>query len=128
MAEKANEQISKPTDDEITQTMVENYENEIEQFEKALESKIKAKARFEKQWERDKEIWNLKLAGAEKITPTYKFEENPRYWELMRDVINDQVVQDTFMSEAKIKEFDDSIEALKEQIQSNKDALTKLKE
>lgn len=126
MAEKADEKISKPTDEEISSTMKENYLNEKEQFEKALKDKKEGKERFQRQWDRDKEIWELKLNGAKKITPNYEFEENPRYWELMKDVIRDQMVQDQHVSESKLKQMDEDIKSLQEQLDSINDALEKL--
>lgn len=128
MAEKANEQISKPQDKEITQSMIENYQTEIKQFEQALKDKIAGKERFSKQWDRDKRIWEIKLEGAKKITPTFEYETNPEYWELIRSVIEDQVTQDTYMSEKKLEHYDVEIESLQEQIDSNKEALAKLQE
>lgn len=90
---------------ECFEAQVEALNKEIELFESNIERHKIGMERFQKQWDRDNELWQIKIDGYKKKPEhrTFEYEDDPRFWELMKGVIDDQYYQDKFTTESKIK-------------------------
>lgn len=103
---------------EIIEEQKKQLETEKDVFVKNIAEVEKTKKNFEKQWEVDKEIYEIIESDFGLIEPVHKYQQNPRYWELQKKKFEFQKRQDTFMAEAKLKEFDRQILILQEQLDS----------
>ena len=121
-------------DDDIGQEMIastiENLKKEVEMYEKNLPEREKGRERFIQMWERDKRMYELMLENDnhKKISPDWNYELSDEYWDIRKSQLQDKFEQDKHMSEAKIEEFDVSIEAIKEELESSKKQLAELEE
>jgi hypothetical protein len=113
---------------EIEAEQERSLEREIKDFKKALEDKKKGKERFLHQVARFEELNAIIGAKMSKITPTYEFEKDPRYWELQLEEHNDKVEQQRQVYEGARKKFDLEIEHMEDTIKSSEEKLQKLKE
>ena len=111
----------------IIEKQREALEGEIKTFEDNLRLVREGRQNFVDQWEIDKEIYEMRTApgASAKIVPIFKYEENPRYWELVGKVVGYEFREQKYMAEAKIRQFDAQEKAILEQLES---AQTKLKE
>lgn len=136
MAQKSNpeKQNNVGVQDDIGKEMIEATRDkilkELEMFQNKLPEQQKGKERFVKMWERDKRMYELMLEGDnhKKIEPQWNYEKSEEYWDIRKSQLQDKYEQDKFVSERKIEEYDASIEAIQEEIESCKKQLAELDE
>lgn len=114
--------------DDITELTKDQLKKEIENFKKNLEQLDKDKENYEKQWEVDKELHQIQLEGDNHmlINPTYKYQQNPRYWELVKEKLKYQIRQQTAQAEGYLKSIELRKKPIIEQLESSQEMLDKL--
>lgn len=103
---------------EIVEATKEQIQKELDLFESRVKDVEKAKENYQKQWDIDKEIYEICLKDFGLINPQHKYQENPRYWELQKEKFKYQIRQDTFMAEQKLKSFDTQLKEIQDQVES----------
>ena len=130
MEEQVNEQIGVKDElgQEILDEQIKNLKTEIDLFKKNIEQVEKSKKNYEDQWIIDKELFALKHAEFEPLESAlkFKFELNPRYWELVKQKQAYEIRHHTHMAEGQIEGYNKQLEALQEQLDSANTELEKL--
>lgn len=105
--------------------IVKNLNKEIVDFERELESIEKGRKYQDEQWAVEDELYRMKIDGFKPVpgTEKYVFEQNPRWWELQRNMIEFKYKEQKHYADAKKVEYDKREKIIKEQIQSIKDKL-----
>jgi hypothetical protein len=113
---------------QIEAAQKEQLERELELFTKNLEQIEAEKANFAPQWEIDKELVEIILDkdNLQKVNPEFKYELNPRYWELRKKQIEYKFRMDKHLAESKLKGYDVQKTAVLEQIESSTQKLKEL--
>lgn len=113
---------------ETIKAQKEHFLKEIDTFESNLKRRVEGKERMRKQWEVDKELWEIQLKDDNhmRIESLFKFEEDARYNELRKMKLQWKFEEDTHMADSQLKQADVQLEQLQEQIDSAKKALAEL--
>ena len=132
--EQAKMDMPGVTDDEAAQVteekMRESMENDIAQIEKRIEQVKKEKANYKEQFEMDCELWDIlqKPGNMTMLSPEFKFQEDPRYWELQEKKQGFTIRENKVIGEGKLKGYDMQQEELAERLVSAKEKLKLLGE
>lgn len=129
------EQIDKGIEvkDEIGTVMVEQLleerENDVKAYTKALENAEKDLANYEEQLNVDREIWEIleKPGAVRMLNPNRAFEKDDRYWELMEKKQAFQLRSDRDRADGQIKYLEQQIKFAKEALAGSKQTLENLK-
>ena len=124
MAIRADEEVSKlKIKDEIGKNIQNHMKDqvlkELEMHKKTLEQRKAGLERFKAQLDRDKRIWEIMMTedNFKRITPVFKYETIPEYWELAKGQIQDKIDMEKMQSEGRLTLFETEIKASEEQIQ-----------
>jgi len=124
MANRADETVSKlKIKDEIGKNieshMKEQVSTELEMHKKTLAAKKAGLERFKAQLARDMRIWEIMMTedNFKRITPVFKYETIPEYWELAKGQIQDKIDMERMQSEGRVTLIEAEIKASEEQVQ-----------
>lgn len=112
----------------IEQKQREQLTNELASYKEALDDNIKLKARHQRQVERDRKLFELRLKDENfrRIDPVFKYEELDAYWELIRDVLQDEFEHSMQLGEGKQDSIQHQIEHLERNIVQLEETITGL--
>lgn len=110
--------LSDPLSQEIVQGQIESTKRELADFEKARENKLKAKERYIEQAKVHKEARAVVLEGFKKLPSAHEweYENNPRYWQLQRQMAVWKFEAEDKVDESTIARHDKEVEIIDEQI------------
>jgi len=91
-----------------------------------LEKGRNGKTRMAEQWEVDKRLYEITLAGFRTCAPKMQFEENPEFWELQKKKQQWKFDQEIHQHEAMMREYDKKEAQLTEHIATAKAKLKDL--
>jgi len=115
---------------DIVSEFKRNAELEIKQFKQNLIDIDKAIANYSEQWDVDKKLFEIQLEGDNHhlVTPTYKYQELPLYWELVKKKIAFSFKEQNHLAKQRFKGWEIQKEQIQEQIDSSQAKLDELEE
>ena len=127
---ESNAKIQDDLSQEIVETNIKQLQIEVDQFKNNLEQLQKTRENYNTQWAIDKELWEMQLDGDNHklVNNTYAYQDNERYWALIKKKIEYKYREDSFVAEQRLKKIDIDEKALKEQLKSSLDKLNELKQ
>lgn len=116
------EQINKgiETQDELAQItaeqLLEELENDVQAYEKAVEKAEKDLANYTEQLAVDEQLWAIleKPGSVRKLQPTHEYETDENWFELMHQKQLYQLRQDRAVAEGTVKQLKATVEGAKE--------------
>lgn len=107
--------------------LIENLKADVKAYEKSLEQAYKDKENYEKQFELDKQIYEIlmKPGMLEMIRPTYKYQVDPEFQKLQEQKQAFKIRQDLAIGEGSIKQYDVQIETITKALESAKEKLAR---
>lgn len=120
--------ISDDIGQEIESKQRQQLEDELVSHEEKLDDVIKLKDRHRLQLERDRRIYEIRLEGDnfKRIEPVFKHETLDEYWNLIRDVLQDEFEENMARGEGRQRQFDQEIEYLTKEVERIKQDLADL--
>lgn len=125
---KNNVEVNDELGQQIVETNKEQLLKEIELFTNNIEELDKQEKNYNDQWLIDKELLEIQMTddNHELVTPTYKYQTLPRFWELVKKKTAYRVRQETHLAESSLKGFVEQRKVLIEQLESSSEKLKEL--
>jgi hypothetical protein len=110
--------------------LIENLENDIKTYEKALEQAIRDKENYAEQFEVDKQILAIieEEGSLEMLRPTYKYQADERFRKLQEKKQKYANRQNLATGEGQLKSMDAQITNITQALESAKERLARFSE
>lgn len=132
MDEKIIENGKMGVQDDLSEVSIEQLKSTIERelisYAEKLEDNRKAKENYEVQWRVEEELYELRLDGdnCRKVEPTFVYEDNPRYWELVKSLTEFKFREEKHLAEQRLEDYDRQYDLLKERIAEREEQLAEM--
>ena len=114
----------------VAEELKDILERDIKAYEKQLVGLAKDKENYLVQLKLSEELWDLlsKKEDYVKVQPTFKFEENPRYWEIQYELNQYKIRQEKARAQGTLEQIEHETVAITKDYVDKKEKLAKLTE
>lgn len=104
----------------IVEQQRKEFEKEIDLFSRNIATLQEAKANYQVQWDIEDQIYAIRLEGdnSKAVNPKFKYEQDGRYWKLIKQMTEFQYKQEKHLAENRLLGYDQRMRDTQQQLDS----------
>lgn len=104
------------------------FQKEIEMYENNIKTLEQGRDRYKDQWDIEAQVYAIRLEGdnAKAVSPKFKYEQDPRYWKLVKKITEYEFFQEKHQAESRLSGYEQRIKDTMNQLNSTRAKLAEL--